>query len=105
MKIAVAGAGYVGLSLAVLLAQDNEVELVDVVPEKVSLINSGRSPIRDAEIEDFLANRTLSLHASIDGAAAYADADFIIVATPTNYDPELMSRRRSSWRLDPLRTR
>ncbi|MBQ6491693.1 MAG: nucleotide sugar dehydrogenase [Atopobiaceae bacterium] len=87
MKIAVAGAGYVGLSLAVLLAQHNEVELVDVVPEKVELVNSGRSPIRDAEIEDFLANRELSLHATTDGAAAYAGAELVIVATPTNYDP------------------
>ena len=89
MKIAVAGAGYVGLSLAVLLAQHNEVELVDVVPEKVELVNSGRSPIRDAEIEDFLANRPLSLHATTDGAAAYAGAELVIVATPTNYDPNL----------------
>ena len=87
MKIAVAGAGYVGLSLAVLLAQHNEVELVDVVPEKVELVNSGRSPIRDAEIEDFLANRPLSLHATTDGRAAYAGAEVVIVATPTNYDP------------------
>ncbi|MBQ3338355.1 MAG: nucleotide sugar dehydrogenase [Atopobiaceae bacterium] len=87
MKIAVAGAGYVGLSLAVLLAQHNEVELVDVVPEKVELVNSGRSPIRDAEIEDFLANRELSLHATTDGRSAYAAAELVIVATPTNYDP------------------
>ena len=87
MKIAVGGAGYVGLSLAVLLAQHNEVELVDVVPEKVELVNSGRSPIRDAEIEDFLANRELCLHATTDGAAAYAAAELVIVATPTNYDP------------------
>ena len=87
MKIAVAGAGYVGLSLAVLLSQHNEVELVDVVPEKVELVNSGRSPIRDAEIEDFLANRPLSLHATIDGRAAYATAELVVVATPTNYDP------------------
>ena len=87
MNIAVAGAGYVGLSLAVLLSQHNHVTLVDVVPQKVDLVNSGKSPIRDAEIEDFLANRTLDLHATLDGAAAYADADFVIVATPTNYDP------------------
>ena len=87
MKIAVAGAGYVGLSLAVLLAQHNEVELVDVVPEKIELVNSGRSPIRDAEIEDFLANRELSLHATTDGRSAYAGAELVIVATPTNYDP------------------
>ena len=87
MKIAVAGAGYVGLSLAVLLSQHNEVELVDVVPEKVELVNSGRSPIRDTEIEDFLANRPLSLHATTDGRSAYAGAELVIVATPTNYDP------------------
>ena len=87
MKIAVAGTGYVGLSLAVLLAQHNDVVAVDVVPEKVGLINSGKSPIRDAEIEDFLANRELSLTATLDGAAAYADAELVVIATPTNYDP------------------
>lgn len=89
MKIAVAGAGYVGLSLAVLLAQSNEVHLVDVLEEKVKLINEKRSPIRDSEIEDFLLHRTLSLTATTDGAAAYRDAKFVIVATPTNYDPSL----------------
>lgn len=88
MKIAVAGAGYVGLSLAVLLAQRNDVELVDVVPEKVDAVNAGRSPIADAEIERFLADGMPNLHATLDGRAAYADADFIIVATPTNYDPK-----------------
>ena len=89
MKIAVAGAGYVGLSLAVLLAQHNDVQLVDVVDEKVKLINGKRSPIRDSEIEDYLLNRPLSLTATTDGAAAYQDAKFVIVATPTNYDPSL----------------
>ncbi|MBR3384689.1 MAG: nucleotide sugar dehydrogenase [Atopobiaceae bacterium] len=88
MRIAVAGAGYVGLSLSVLLAQHNEVELVDVVPAKVDLVNSGLSPIRDAEIEDFLAHRDLSLHATLDGQSAYATAEFVIIATPTNYDPD-----------------
>ena len=87
MKIAVAGTGYVGLSLAVLLAQHNSVAAVDVVPEKVDMINQGRSPIRDAEIEDFLANRELDLTATLDGETAYRDAELVVVATPTNYDP------------------
>ena len=86
MKIAVAGLGYVGLSNAVLLAQNNEVTAVDVSPERVDMVNAGKCPIVDAELEDFLANRTLSLSATMDAAAAYADADFVIVATPTNYD-------------------
>ncbi|MFT8636963.1 MAG: nucleotide sugar dehydrogenase [Pseudoclavibacter sp.] len=87
-RIAVAGTGYVGLSLAVLLSQHHEVTAVDVVPEKIDLINHGESPIRDAEIEDFLAHRDLRLHATLDGAGTYRDADFVIVATPTNYDPQ-----------------
>ena len=87
MKIAVAGAGYVGLSLAVLLAQNDEVTLVDVIPQKVDMVNSGVSPIRDPEIEDFLANRKLSLTATTDGEAAYRGAELVVVATPTNYDP------------------
>jgi UDPglucose 6-dehydrogenase len=85
-RIAVAGTGYVGLSLAVLLSQHQDVTAVDVVPEKIDLINSRQSPIQDAEIEDFLAHRDLHLHATLDGAAAYRDADFVIIATPTNYD-------------------
>lgn len=88
MKIAVAGAGYVGLSLAVLLAQNNEVELVDVVEEKVDKINKGISPIRDVEIEEFLAGKKLNLHATTDGENAYGTARFVIVATPTDYDSE-----------------
>ena len=88
MKIAVAGAGYVGLSLAVLLSQRDEVTLVDVVPEKVDMVNAGVSPIRDAEIEDFLANRELRLSATTDGAAAYAKAELVVVAAPTDYDPD-----------------
>ncbi len=88
MNIAVAGTGYVGLSLAVLLSQHNHVTAVDVVPRKVDLINAHRSPIRDAEIEDFLAHRDLDLTATTDGAAAYRDADLVIIATPTNYDPQ-----------------
>lgn len=77
MRIAVAGTGYVGLSLAVLLAQNNDVIAVDVVPEKVELINSGRSPIRDAEIESFLAGRELSLAATLDAESAYRSADLV----------------------------
>ena len=88
-KIAVAGTGYVGLSLATLLAQHNKVVAVDVVQEKVDLINNKKSPIQDAEIEDFLAHKELHLMATTDGKAAYKDADFVIIATPTNYDPKL----------------
>jgi UDPglucose 6-dehydrogenase len=88
-KIAVAGTGYVGLSLATLLAQHNKVVAVDVVQEKVDLINNKKSPIQDNEIEDFLANKELDLVATTDGETAYKDADLIIIATPTNYDPKL----------------
>ncbi|WP_418980149.1 nucleotide sugar dehydrogenase [Adlercreutzia equolifaciens] len=88
MNIAVAGTGYVGLSLAVLLSQHNHVIAVDVVPEKVDLINRGLSPIADTEIEDYLANHDLSLTATLDGASAYAEADMVVIATPTNYDSE-----------------
>ena len=88
-KIAVAGTGYVGLSLATLLAQHNKVVAVDVVQEKVDLINNKKSPIQDNEIEDFLANKKLNLVATTDGESAYKDADLVIIATPTNYDPKL----------------
>lgn len=88
MKIAVAGTGYVGLSNAVLLAQHNEVKAVDLVAEKVDLINQKKSPIVDAEISDFLANKSLDLVATTDGNSAYKEADFVIVSTPTDYDPE-----------------
>ena len=93
MKIAVAGVGYVGLSISMLLAQDNEVRALDVVPEKVEMLNRYESPIQDAEIERFLAEakageRKLSFRATTDPAEAYADADFAVIATPTNYDPE-----------------
>lgn len=88
MKIAVAGTGYVGLSLAVLLAQNNEVIAVDVIPEKVEKINSRISPIKDEYIEDYLANKKLNLVATLDGESAYKQADYVIVATPTNYDIE-----------------
>ena len=87
-KIAVAGTGYVGLSLATLLSQHNEVTAVDIVPEKVDLINNHKSPIVDKEIEDFLANKDLNLKATTDAESAYKDADFVIIATPTNYDSE-----------------
>ncbi|MFH7619401.1 nucleotide sugar dehydrogenase [Leuconostoc mesenteroides] len=88
MKIAVAGTGYVGLSLATLLSQHNEVTAVDIISEKVDLINKGISPIQDKEISDFLANKQLDLKATINGKEAYSIADFIVIATPTNYDTE-----------------
>ena len=85
-KIAVAGTGYVGLSLAVLLSQHNEVHAVDIIPEKVDLINHSKSPIQDDYIEKYLAEKELNLTATTDGASAYKDADFVIIAAPTNYD-------------------
>ena len=88
MKIAIAGTGYVGLSLAVLLAQHNEVVAVDIVPEKVEKINRKISPIQDREIEEYLSTKELSLVATTDGDSAYAAADFVIIAAPTNYDPQ-----------------
>ena len=88
MKIAVAGTGYVGLSNAVLLAQNNEVIAVDVLEKKVNLINSKKSPIVDKEISSYLASKNLNLKATTDGATAYKTSDFIIISTPTNYDPE-----------------
>ena len=88
MNIAVAGTGYVGLSIATLLAQHNHVTAVDVIPEKVDLINDKRSPIQDEYIEKYLAEKKLDLTATLDGAAAYKDAEFVIIATPTNYNPQ-----------------
>ena len=88
MNIAVAGTGYVGLSIATLLAQHNHVTAVDVVPEKVDLINHRKSPIQDEYIEKYLAEKELDLTATLDGAAAYKDAEFVVIAAPTNYDPQ-----------------
>ena len=87
MKIAVAGTGYVGLSIATLLAQRHEVVAVDVIPEKVEKINRRESPIQDEYIEQYLAQKPLHLKATLDGKAAYADAQFVVIAAPTNYDP------------------
>ena len=88
MKIAVAGTGYVGLSIAVLLAQHNEVHAVDIVPEKVELINSRKSPIQDEYIEKYLAEKELDLTATLDAKSAYSDAEIVVIAAPTNYDPK-----------------
>ena len=87
IKIAVAGTGYVGLSIATLLAQHHQVTAVDVIPEKVDLINQRKSPIQDEYIEKYLAGKDLNLTATLDGAKAYSDADFVVIAAPTNYDP------------------
>lgn len=87
MKIAIAGTGYVGLSNAVLLAQHNEVIAVDIIKDKIELINNKKSPISDVEIEDFLENKNLNLTATLDAQLAYENADFVIIATPTDYDP------------------
>ncbi len=87
MKIAVAGTGYVGLSIATLLSQHNHVTAVDIIPEKVEMINRRKSPIQDEYIEKYLSEKDLDLTATTDGASAYADADFVVIAAPTNYDP------------------
>lgn len=87
IKIAVAGTGYVGLSIATLLSQHHQVTAVDVIPEKVNLINQRKSPIQDEYIEKYLAEKSLDLTATLDGAKAYSDADFVVIAAPTNYDP------------------
>ena len=87
-KIAVAGTGYVGLSNAVLLAQHHEVKAVDLVAEKVALLNDKKSPIEDKEISDYLSNKTLNLEATLDAEYAYKDADYVVIATPTDYDPQ-----------------
>ena len=87
-NIAVAGTGYVGLSIAVLLSQNNEVYAVDIVPDRVNLINNKKSPIQDKEIEDYLLTKPLNLKATLDAVSAYSNADFVVIATPTNYDPQ-----------------
>ena len=89
MKIAVAGTGYVGLSIAVLLSQHHQVTAVDVIPEKVEMINRRKSPIQDAEIERYLAEKKLNLTATLDGESAYREAEIVVVSTPTNYDPKM----------------
>ena len=88
MKITIAGTGYVGLSNAILLAQHNEVIALDIIQEKVDMINNKRSPIIDNEIEEYLATKELNLTATTDNYKAYKDADYVIISTPTNYDPE-----------------
>ena len=86
MNIAVAGTGYVGLSLSVLLAQNNKVTAVDIITEKVDMINNRKSPIQDEYIEKYLAEKELKLTATLDAEAAYKDADYVVIAAPTNYD-------------------
>ena len=88
LKIAVAGTGYVGLSNAVLLAQHNEVKAVDLVPEKVEMLNNKKSPIEDKEISEYLTTKELNLEATLDAQVAYKDADYVVIATPTDYDPQ-----------------
>ncbi|MBQ5627118.1 MAG: UDP-glucose 6-dehydrogenase, partial [Bacteroidaceae bacterium] len=88
MKIAVAGTGYVGLSMATLLAQHNSVVAVDIIPQKVEMINRRQSPIQDEYIEKYFAEKDLDLTATLDAESAYKDADFVIVAAPTNYDSQ-----------------
>lgn len=88
LNIAVAGTGYVGLSIATLLAQHNHVTAVDIIPEKVDLINKRKSPIQDKYIEKYLAEKELDLTATLDGEAAYTNADYIVIAAPTNYDSQ-----------------
>ena len=89
MKIAVAGSGYVGLSIAVLLSEHHEVTAVDVNPEKVDLINMGKSPVQDACIEEYLASKRLNLTATLDAQSAYANAELVVIAVPTDYDSNL----------------
>ena len=88
IQIAVAGTGYVGLSISTLLSQHHKVTAVDVIPEKVEKINKRISPIQDEYIEKYFAQKQLNLTATLDGAAAYKDADFVVIAAPTNYDPQ-----------------
>lgn len=98
MKIAVAGTGYVGLSIAILLAQYHKVIAVDVIPEKVELINRRQSPIKDDDIETYLVEKELDLVATLDGNEAYRDADFVIIAVPTNYDSKKIILIHLLWK-------
>ena len=98
IRIAVAGTGYVGLSIATLLSQHHQVTAVDVVPEKVDLINNRQSPIQDDYIEKYLAEKNLHLKATTNGEEAYKNADFIVIATPTNYDPVKTTSTRLTLR-------
>ena len=98
IKLAVAGTGYVGLSIATLLSQKHHVTAVDVIPEKVEKLNNRISPIQDDYIEDYLKNRNLDLTATLDGESAYKDADFVVIAAPTNYDSKKNSVSTTSTR-------
>lgn len=98
LKIAVAGTGYVGLSIATLLSQHHHVSAVDVIPEKVEKLNHRISPIQDDYIEKYLDEKPLNLTATLDGASAYSDADFVVIAAPTNYDPVKNYFDTTTWK-------